>query len=179
MSGRRCTPLGAFDCSAVRPPIGLSLQLGPEIFYLIGTMHRNGFRSGIKTQGPFGTFHGTSSLLRRIMKKSLRPALPFAICTLFLVQATAEHHGKRDPSLQIGTCLELFVDDHLIQEMEGVELRLQTPVPAGTVLTLDRPWEDAATRWFPWSRKMATTGRSSRVRSPSSPRVSTATPSTP
>ena len=75
-------------------------------------MHRNGFRSGIKAQGPFGTFHGTSSLLRRIMKKSLRPALPFAICTLFLVQATAEHHGKKDPPLQIGTRLETRADVH-------------------------------------------------------------------
>ena len=81
------------------------------------------------------------------MKKSLRPALPFAICTLFLVQATAEHHGKKDPPLQIGTRLELFVDDHLIQEMEGVELRLQTPVPAGTVLTLDRPWEGGSSTY--------------------------------
>lgn len=45
--------------------------------------------------------------------------------------------------IEIGSRLQLFVDDYLIEQMGGASLRLHSPVPAGTVLTLDRPWEGA------------------------------------
>jgi len=41
----------------------------------------------------------------------------------------------------IGSRLELFVDDWLIEGMEGVELRMHSPVPREIALRLDRPWE--------------------------------------
>lgn len=42
---------------------------------------------------------------------------------------------------QLQDRLEPFVDDHLIGEMKGAQLRLHQPQPAGTVLEFDRPWE--------------------------------------
>ena len=44
---------------------------------------------------------------------------------------------------QIGSRLELFVDDFLIQRMDGVQLKLNTPIPAEVALRFDNPWEGA------------------------------------
>ncbi len=43
--------------------------------------------------------------------------------------------------IQIGSRLELFVDDFLIDRMDGVQLQLHHPQPQGTALALDSPWE--------------------------------------
>ena len=43
--------------------------------------------------------------------------------------------------LQLGTRREPFVDRHLIERLEGAELRLGSPRDEGIVLTFDRPWE--------------------------------------
>ena len=43
--------------------------------------------------------------------------------------------------LKIGSRLELFVDDYVIESMDGVRLRLQTPQPAGIVMNHDKRWE--------------------------------------
>jgi hypothetical protein len=42
----------------------------------------------------------------------------------------------------LGTRRELFVDDYLIDRMDGVSLELQKPERRETVLTFDAPWED-------------------------------------
>lgn len=44
-------------------------------------------------------------------------------------------------AVDIGSRLELFTDNHLIEEMEGVEIRLHSPWSGGKVLEFDRPWE--------------------------------------
>ena len=41
----------------------------------------------------------------------------------------------------IGSRLELCVDDWLIEEMDGAALRLHQPIPREVVLQFDRPWE--------------------------------------
>ena len=52
---------------------------------------------------------------------------------------------EKDKPLSIGSRLELFVDDYLIDKMTGgVSLKLQTPRSEEVVLRFDRPWE---TRW--------------------------------
>ena len=43
--------------------------------------------------------------------------------------------------LDIGSRLEPFVDDWLIERMEGAVLRLHPPVPREVVMAFDRPWE--------------------------------------
>jgi len=45
------------------------------------------------------------------------------------------------PVLSIGSRLELFVDDYLIESLRGTTLRLHPPQPAGKVLAFDQPWE--------------------------------------
>ena len=62
-------------------------------------------------------------------------ALPAAVENAF-----AEQPSSREP-LDIGSRLELFVDDYLIESMEGVRPKLHEPVPAGKALVFDRPWE--------------------------------------
>ena len=49
--------------------------------------------------------------------------------------------GSSPQVREIGSKLELFVDDWLIETMKGVELKLHRPVPREVVLEFDRPWE--------------------------------------
>ncbi|MFC1526361.1 hypothetical protein ACFL6X_06080 [Candidatus Latescibacterota bacterium] len=44
-------------------------------------------------------------------------------------------------AIELGGRRELFVDDYLIDRMEGVELRLQKPTPRDVAITHDVPWE--------------------------------------
>ena len=49
-----------------------------------------------------------------------------------------------DP-VEIGTRRELFVDYFLIDKLEGTHLKLQRPLPGGTVVKFDQPWEGEMT----------------------------------
>lgn len=51
---------------------------------------------------------------------------------------SAEH---KDDVLDIGSRRELFVDELLIDRMEGATLRLQEPRPGGVAIERDRSWE--------------------------------------
>ena len=42
---------------------------------------------------------------------------------------------------EIGSRLELFTDDWLIEQMSGVSLKMHAPIPREIALELDRPWE--------------------------------------
>ncbi len=46
-----------------------------------------------------------------------------------------------DKAIDIGSRLELFVDEHLIDRMQGVRLALHRPVDAGKVFDFSQPWE--------------------------------------
>jgi len=52
------------------------------------------------------------------------------------------------PPIDIGSRRQLFIDRYLIESAKGVELRLATPVDAGPVLVLDKPWEGAFSGYF-------------------------------
>lgn len=45
--------------------------------------------------------------------------------------------------IDLGSRRELFVDDFLIDRLEGADLRLHTPRDEGSVLAFDKPWEGA------------------------------------
>ncbi len=47
------------------------------------------------------------------------------------------------PVMDIGSRLELFVDDLLVDRLKGATLKLHEPQPAGVVLRFDAPWEGA------------------------------------
>ena len=55
--------------------------------------------------------------------------------------ALADNQNADDEIRHIGSRLELFVDDWLIDRMEGVRLELQTPVDAGKAFDMTLPWE--------------------------------------
>jgi hypothetical protein len=46
--------------------------------------------------------------------------------------------------VEIGSRLELFVDDHLIDRIEGAELRVHRPQPRELAIVCDQPWERRA-----------------------------------
>lgn len=69
-----------------------------------------------------------------IIRHFLFLALSFSI---LVVSAKAEQPKPVD----IGSRLELFVDDYLIDSMSGVSLRLQKPTPHNVAIIFDEPWE--------------------------------------
>ena len=71
---------------------------------------------------------------------------PITVCAI-LENAPAKQVEIQKP-LKIGSRLELFVDDYLIESMEGVGLRLHEPKSAGTALTLENPWEGNTCAYF-------------------------------
>ena len=60
---------------------------------------------------------------------------------LLAAEVAASGHADRPKPLDIGSRLELFVDDYLVDTLDGIEHKLHSPRSAGKVLTFDRPWE--------------------------------------
>ena len=70
-----------------------------------------------------------------------------SLCLLLGMMAAVVAPGEeqaRKP-LDVGSRLELFVDDYLVESMRGLDLVLQQPRPAGKVMVFDRPWEGVST----------------------------------
>jgi len=66
----------------------------------------------------------------------------FLIILLIFVAARVGFSLAQDGSpVDIGARLELFVDDFLIERLEGTALLLHHPVPRETAIVFDRPWE--------------------------------------
>ena len=65
---------------------------------------------------------------------------------LVLIAGTCTLAGAAEP-ISIGSRLELFVDNFLIDQAEGVEQVLQTPIPREVALVFDRPWEGMASAY--------------------------------
>lgn len=53
-----------------------------------------------------------------------------------------------DGIINLGDRLELFVDDFLIDSMDGAELKLHSPQRAEKVLEFDKPWEGSTCGFF-------------------------------
>ncbi|MCD6169669.1 MAG: hypothetical protein J7J76_03835 [Candidatus Latescibacteria bacterium] len=51
-------------------------------------------------------------------------------------------------AIDIGSRLELFVDDYLVERLEGARLKLQEPREANVALQLDKPWEGRHCGYF-------------------------------
>ena len=47
-----------------------------------------------------------------------------------------------EPPLEVGDRLQLFLDDYLIDSIDGAKLKLHHPRPAELVIEKDKPWED-------------------------------------
>ena len=75
--------------------------------------------------------------MRTRMLTVLATPLVFSLAAAALL---AEQIESQEP-LDIGSRLELFVDDYLIDSINGVRLRLHEPRSAGKALVFDKPWE--------------------------------------
>ncbi len=75
-----------------------------------------------------------------------RFAFSFVLVPLFASTASILSSGLQEQSdppeaVDVGNRLELFVDHHLIEELDGLSLRLHQPREEERVLHFDRPWE--------------------------------------
>jgi len=59
----------------------------------------------------------------------------------FYQNAFCQTEKTEKGAVEIGSNLELFVDSFLIESMEGVHLKMQTPVDEGNVMDFDKLWE--------------------------------------
>src|SRR5262245_9632018 len=79
----------------------------------------------------------------------------FALCSVTacllsrsLSPAQPAERSPVAPVIDLGSRLELFVDDFLIGRLEGASLRLHEPIPAGVALKFDKPWEGKFTGYI-------------------------------
>jgi hypothetical protein len=66
--------------------------------------------------------------------------MEIAALTAVLTASAVPASGSANP-VNIGSRLELFADDYLIDSLSGVELRLNHPLPRETAIVFDAPWE--------------------------------------
>ena len=77
---------------------------------------------------------------RQCFNRKLGRALVSGVSVILLLGNGFAAAGS-EPVLDIGSRLELFVDQYLIQRMQGVGLQLHHPRPAEVAIEFDRPWE--------------------------------------
>ena len=79
------------------------------------------------------------------------------ILSAMVLSAVVCAPGSATEPINIGSRLELMIDDYLIEKMEGAQLQLQHPVPRevvmvfdtrGTLGRLERPWEGNTCGFF-------------------------------
>ncbi len=78
--------------------------------------------------------------IKSVMHK-LSISLIFTLLLLTLLTPLFSIADSSETILDIGSHRELFVDNYLIDKMDGTELRMHSPVSSGTVLQFDKPWE--------------------------------------
>ena len=59
----------------------------------------------------------------------------------------AESTDAQQETISVGSDLQLFVDDFLIDQMLGLELQLHRPRSAGKALSFDQPWEGSSSTY--------------------------------
>ena len=91
-----------------------------------------------------GETHMTHSATSRIRTAKYIVALIIAFIVLCGTKSTAAREpvlGPTDDPIELGTRRELFVDNSVIENLEGAMPRLQRPHDEGVVLKFDKPWE--------------------------------------
>ena len=64
-----------------------------------------------------------------------------AVAALVLILIVAALQAAAPEVIDIGGRRELFVDQYLIERMDGAELRLHRPTPREVAVVHDQPWE--------------------------------------
>ena len=70
----------------------------------------------------------------------MKTTIPAASVASLLFSLASAAPSAEEP-LDIGSRLELFVDDYLIEQLSGLKLKLHTPRSAGKAMVFDRAWE--------------------------------------
>jgi hypothetical protein len=65
----------------------------------------------------------------------------FCLAFLFIGSQGIDLAGPSPAAIDIGSRLELFVDDFLIEEMNGLSLLLNHPEPRDVAIVFNKPWE--------------------------------------
>lgn len=74
--------------------------------------------------------------VKSIQMKNIATHLIFLVCTFPFLS-----FGQDESAIELSNRREIFVDQFLIDRLEGVEMKLHTPVDEGSVLKFDNPWE--------------------------------------
>ena len=80
--------------------------------------------------------------IQKNYKSLLTGCKPLSALLMLLLQPLVVP-GSDARVMEIGSRLELLVDDALIDRLQGARLRLNHPVDAGVAIKFDRPWEGA------------------------------------
>lgn len=90
------------------------------------------------------------SILNRPASHTTRRLIPLLTFTLALASTAAAHGADTSAAapINLGSRRELFVDDFLIDRMNGAELKMHAPVRAEKVLEFDKPWEGSTCGFF-------------------------------
>ena len=70
------------------------------------------------------------------------------VTVLGLICGTFPSLADEPSVIDLGGRRELFVDEYLIEKRDGLELRLQKPVPREIAIRFDAPWEGSGTGFF-------------------------------
>ncbi len=114
----------------------------------IGTVGRDRtFRIGrgqrtSPASSPLHLLHSCSSLLRGFTPQTLVVLAALGgLLVLLIVACDAVAAGGHAAVRQVGSRLQVFFDDWLIDGMKGTSLKLHRPEPGGIVFRFDKPWE--------------------------------------
>ncbi len=69
------------------------------------------------------------------------------VCLALTIVPAFLNGAYADP-IDIASRLEPMMDDHLIDDLSGLELRLHNPVPREAVITFDEPWEGNTSGYY-------------------------------
>lgn len=84
---------------------------------------------------------------RAVVKSGFCGSVPALAGLLTCFLAGLSGFGQSPPTA-IGSGVELFVDDELVQQMRGVSLQLHRPSMAEVALSFDRPWEGSGNHYI-------------------------------
>ena len=79
--------------------------------------------------------------MKRHFRHSPIIVLSLAITFMWMKQGVYSQGLNHSSVLDIGMRLELFIDDYLIETLEGAQLKLHTPQLRDVALRFDKPWE--------------------------------------
>ena len=78
-----------------------------------------------------------------ILKNVFRILFPLIFFSSCILNFSQNENFEKDNAeiINIGSRLEIFIDDYLIDTLKNINLKLHHPIDRGPVLYFDNPWE--------------------------------------